>query len=102
MKDMNREQVIEQMAEKYREELEGKENAQLVSKDAIAGLREDIIENKMEEYREKLENDDWLIMDIKDELDNELDLIRDETIDKMVEQYQEKLKQMDDEDLAAA
>jgi hypothetical protein len=97
---MNREEVIEQMVEKYREELEGKDNKELMSvmsKDAIADLREEVIESHIEHYREKLEEQSDGYLGIEEELE----LVRDETINKMVEQYQEKLKEKDDEELAA-
>jgi len=73
---MNREDVIEKLVDQYREQLEEKDD-------------EDLLGSRLETIREAA----------KLLLSNRLESERDETIERLVEQYQEELKSKSDEEL---
>lgn len=51
---MNRDDVIEQMVEKYREDLEEKDDEDLLGS-TLEEMRQEAIENLLERYQEELE-----------------------------------------------
>lgn len=54
---MDREQIIERLLDKWRQELDEKDNEELLG-DALDRVREEVIQAKVENYQEDLEDQD--------------------------------------------
>lgn len=105
---MNREDVIDTMVDQYREQLEEKDNDELLG-DTLTTLREHTIERMTERYQAGLDEEmKCKIEHFQDTLDeqsdedllgNILEDVREDTIERLVEQHQEELENKTDEEL---